>query len=77
MERREAKVNMRRLQAEAKSHKLSMQQQKHETRHAKRIQNLEYTQQHKEVYGMAPATKYGIMAGVAGIIGVILFQQFS
>jgi hypothetical protein len=52
-----------------------MQQQRQETRHAKRSQDLEYTAQHKEVYGMTPATKYGIMAGVAGVIGFILFQQ--
>lgn len=74
LEKREAKVNRRRLQAEAKSHKFAMQQQRQETRHAKRTQDLEYAMQHKEAYGMTPATKYGIMAGVAGVIGFILFQ---
>jgi hypothetical protein len=52
-----------------------MQQQRQETRHSKRSQDLEYTAQHKEVYGMTPATKYGIMAGVAALGGFLLFQQ--
>jgi hypothetical protein len=73
--RREAKVNRRRLQAEAKAHKFAMQQQRQETRHAKRTQDLEYAIQHKEAYGMTPTTKYGIMAAVAGVIGFIAFQQ--
>jgi hypothetical protein len=73
--RREAKVNRRRLQAEAKAHKFAMQQQRQETRHAKRSQDLEYAMQHKEAYGMTPTTKYGIMAVVAGVIGFIAFQQ--
>lgn len=75
LQRREAKVNRRRLQAEAKAHKFAMQQQRQETRHSKRSQDLEYAMQHKEVYGMTPATKYGIMAGVAGVIGFLVFQQ--
>ena len=73
--RREAKVNRRRLQAEAKAHKFAMQQQRQETRHSKRTQDLEYAIQHKEAYGMTPTTKYGIMAAVAGVIGFIAFQQ--
>ena len=73
--RREAKVNRRRLQAEAKAHKFAMQQQRQETRHAKRSQDLEYAMQHKEAYGMTPTTKYGLMAAVAGVIGFIAFQQ--
>lgn len=73
--RREAKVNRRRLQAEAKAHKFAMQQQRQETRHSKRTQDLEYAMQHKEAYGMTPTTKYGIMAAVAGVIGFIAFQQ--
>jgi len=76
LQTREAKVNRRRLQAEAKAHKFAMQQQRQETRHAKRTQDLEYAMQHKEAYGITPATKYGIMAGIAGVIGFIAFQQF-
>lgn len=76
LQRREAKVNMRRLQAEAKAHKFEMQKQRQETKHSKRTQDLEYMAQHKEVYGMTPATKYGIMAGVAGVIGFLVFQHF-
>lgn len=72
---RESKVERRRLQSEAKAYKLSMQQQQHELRHMKRQQGLEYAVQHKEAYGITPATKYGIMAGVAGVIGFVLFQQ--
>ena len=75
LRQREAKVNRRRLQAEAKAHKFAMQQQRQETRHAKRTQDLEYALQHKEAYGITPATKYGIMAGIAGVIGFIAFQQ--
>lgn len=75
LQRREAKVNRRRLQAEAKAHKFAMQQQRQETRHAKRSQDLEYTMQHKEAYGITPTTKYGIMAGVAALGGFLLFQQ--
>ena len=74
-QRREAKLNRRRLQAEAKSHKFAMQQQRQETRHAKRTQDLEYALQHKETYGITPITKYGIMAGIAGVIGFLAFQQ--
>lgn len=75
LQRREAKVARRRLQAEAKAHKFAMQQQRQETRHAKRSQDLEYAMQHKETYGMTPTTKYGIMAGVAALGGFLLFQQ--
>ena len=75
LQRREAKVNRRRLQAEAKAHKFAMKQQRQETRHAKRTQDLEYAMQHKELYGVSPAAKYGIMAAVAGVIGFIVFQQ--
>jgi len=75
LQQREAKVNRRRLQAEAKAHKFAMQQQRQETRHAKRTQDLEYALQHKEAYGVSPTTKYGIMAAVAGVIGFIAFQQ--
>jgi hypothetical protein len=63
------------LQAEAKAHKFAMQQQRQETRHAKRTQDLEYALQHKEMYGITPATKYGIMAVIAGVIGFVAFQQ--
>ena len=77
LQRREAKVNRRRLQAEAKAHKFAMQQQRQETRHAKRSQDLEYAMQHREAYGITPATKYGIMAGVAGVIGFLVFQKFN
>lgn len=75
LQRREAKVNRRRLQAEAKAHKFAMQQQRQETRHAKRSQDLEYAMQHREAYGVTPATKYGIMAVIAGVIGFVAFQQ--
>jgi hypothetical protein len=63
------------LQAEAKAHKFAMQQQRQETRHAKRTQDLEYALQHKEAFGVTPATKYGIMAVIAGVIGFVAFQQ--
>jgi len=75
LQRREAKVNRRRLQAEAKAHKFAMQQQRQETRHSKRTQDLEYAMQHKEAYGITPTTKYGIMAVIAGVIGFVAFQQ--
>jgi hypothetical protein len=75
LQRREAKVNRRRLQAEAKAHKFAMQQQRQETRHSKRTQDLEYAMQHKEAYGITPTTKYGIMAGIAALGGFLLFQQ--
>lgn len=75
LQAREAKVNRRRLQAEAKAHKFAMQQQRQETRHAKRSQDLEYAMQHKELYGVSPTTKYGIMAVIAGVIGFVAFQQ--
>jgi len=75
LQRREAKVNRRRLQAEAKAHKFAMQQQRQETRHSKRSQDLEYAMQHKEAYGITPTTKYGIMAVIAGVIGFVAFQQ--
>ena len=75
LRRREAKVNRRRLQAEAKAHKFAMQQQRQELKHARRTQDLEYVSQHKETYGMTPTTKLGLMAGVAGVIGFLLFQQ--
>jgi hypothetical protein len=52
-----------------------MQQQRQETRHAKRSQDLEYAMQHKELYGVSPTTKYGIMAVIAGVIGFVAFQQ--
>jgi len=52
-----------------------MQQQRQETRHAKRSQDLEYAMQHREAYGVTPATKYGIMAVIAGVIGFVAFQQ--
>jgi hypothetical protein len=64
------------LQAEAKAHKFAMQQQRQETRHAKRTQDLEYALQHKEAFGVTPATKYGIMAVIAGVIGVLLENLF-
>lgn len=76
LQRREAKVNRRRLQAEAKAHKFAMQQQRQETRHSKRSQDLEYAMQHKEAYGITPTTKYGIMAVIAGVIGFVAFQHF-
>jgi hypothetical protein len=63
------------LQAEAKAHKFAMQQQRQETRHAKRTQDIEYATQHKELYGVTPATKYGLMAVIAGVIGFVAFQQ--
>ena len=76
LKRREAKVDRRRLQAEAKSHKLAMQQQQQETRHAKRTQDLEYAIQHKETYGMmTPAAKYGIMAAGVALGGFLLFHH--
>jgi hypothetical protein len=53
-----------------------MQQQRQETRHSKRSQDLEYAMQHKEAYGVTPTTKYGIMAVIAGVIGFVAFQQF-
>jgi len=70
---REAKVERRRLQAEAKAHKLQMQQQQQELKHMKRQQGLEYTAQYKETHGVTPATKYGIIAGVAALAGYLLF----
>jgi len=73
--KREAKVERRRLQAEAKAHKFAMQQQRQETRHSKRTQDLEYAIQHKEAYGLTPTTKYGIIAILASLGGFILFQQ--
>ncbi|ABU43896.1 hypothetical protein AR158_C351R [Paramecium bursaria Chlorella virus AR158] len=66
---REAKVERRRLQAEAKAHKISMRQQQQELRHMKRTQGLEYTAHHKEVHGITPTAKYGIIAGVAALAG--------
>ena len=71
---REAKVERRRLQAEAKSHKLAMQTQQQELRHMKRQQGLEYAAQHRETYGITPATKYGLLA--AGIAGIGYFFLF-
>jgi len=70
---REAKVERRRLQAEAKSHKLAMRQQQQELRHMKRSQGLEYASQHKELYGMTPATKWGLLAGAGALAGYIFF----
>jgi hypothetical protein len=73
--KREAKVERRRLQAEAKAHKFAMQQQRQETRHSKRTQDLEYAIQHKELYGITQTTKYGLIAILASLGGFILFQQ--
>ena len=70
---REAKVERRRLQAEAKSHKLAMRQQIQDLRHMKRTQGLEYAAQHRETYGITPMTKYGIIAGVAALVGYFTF----
>jgi len=66
-------VEQRRLQAEAKSHKLAMRTQQQELRHMKRQQGLEYASQHKELYGMTPAMKYGLLASAAAIAGYIFF----
>ena len=70
---REAKVERRRLQAEAKAHKLSMEQQKQELRHMKRTQGLEYSAQHKELYGISPATKWGLLAAATAGVGYFFF----
>ena len=70
---REAKVERRRLQAEAKAHKLAMRQQQQELRHMKRTQGLEYAAQHKELYGVSPATKWGLLAGAGALAGYFFF----
>ena len=70
---REAKVERRRLQAEAKAHKLAMRQQQQELRHMKRTQGLEYAAQHKELYGISPATKWGLLAGAGALAGYFFF----
>jgi hypothetical protein len=74
LRRREAKSERRRLQAEAKAHKLSMWTQKQDYRHQKRTQNLEYSRQFKETYG---ASKTTIIAGGVGIAALLGYMFFS
>ncbi|AGE53471.1 hypothetical protein ATCVGM07011_256R [Acanthocystis turfacea Chlorella virus GM0701.1] len=74
LRRREAKAERRRLQADAKSHKLSMWTQKQDYRHQKRTQNLEYSRQFKETYG---ASKTTIIAGGVGIAALLGYMFFS
>jgi hypothetical protein len=68
---REAKVESRRLQGEAKAHKYAMRRDKYDMQHMKRQQNLEYAGQHKEVYGIVPGTKYGIIGLISAGLGVL------
>ena len=77
LQRRESKVERRRLQSNAKAYKMQMQQQKQELSHQKRLQGLEYSSQHREIYGMLPATKYALVAGGLGVGGFMLFQMFK
>jgi hypothetical protein len=74
LSKREAKVDRRRLQAEAKAHKISMQQQQQELRHTKRTQALEYDRQFKETYGFSKTTAIAGGVGVAALIGYFMFS---
>lgn len=74
IKRRELKVEQRRLQAEAKAHKISMQQQKQEYSHQKRMQDLEYSRQFKETYG---ASKTAYVVGGIGIAALLGYMMFS
>ena len=74
LSKREAKVERRRLQAEAKAHKLSMQREQQELRHMKRTQGLEYDQQFKEAYGFTKTTAIAGGVGIAALIGYFMFS---
>ena len=74
LRKREAKTERRRLQAEAKAHKLSMMSQKQDYRHQKRTQDLEHSRQFKETYG---ASKPAVIAGGIGIAALLGYMFFS
>jgi hypothetical protein len=68
-------VEHRRLQAEAKSHKLGMRTQQQELRHQKRSQGLEYASQFRETYGATPITMAVGGIGAAALIGFLVFGR--
>ena len=74
LRRRESKVERRRLQAEAKAHKLTMLQQKQEYTHQKRMQDLEHSRAFKETHGVSKTTMIAGGLGVAALLGYILFS---
>ena len=73
LRRRESKVERRRLQAEAKAHKLTMLQQKQEYKHQKRMQNLEHSRALKEAHGVSKTVMIAGGLGVAGLLGYVFF----
>ena len=70
LRRRQAKVQRRQLQADAKAHKIQMRHQQHELRHQKRMDALDYDAKHKEVVGISPIAKYGLIGG--GVVVLLL-----
>jgi hypothetical protein len=74
LSKRQAKVERRRLQAEAKAHKISMQQQQQELRHTKRTQALEYDRQFQETYGFSKTTAIAGGVGLTALIGYFMFS---
>lgn len=74
LRRRESKVERRRLQAEAKAHKISMLQQKHEYKHQKRMADLEHSRAFKETHGVSKTTLIAGGLGVAALLGYIFFS---
>lgn len=71
---RGAKVERRRLQAEAKAHKFNMLSRKQEYSHQKRMQDLEHSRAFKETYG---ASKTAMVAGGVGIAALLGYMFFS
>ena len=72
--RREAKVERRRLQAEAKAHKLAMQTQQQELRHKKRMEKLEYSRGFKETHGASQSVYIAGGVGIAALLGYMFFS---
>ncbi|AGE50118.1 hypothetical protein ATCVCanal1_247R [Acanthocystis turfacea Chlorella virus Canal-1] len=71
---REAKLERRRLQSEAKAHKFNMLSRKQEYGHQKRTQDLEYSRQFKETYGASKTTMIAGGVGIAALLGYMFFS---